>query len=110
MSETIPADFDFPTVPDGPYQIEKIRQPYVKASAYYTILLSELDLPHNRDEHAAAVTDSIHSLKSPNNPQKYLDLIAQELAAAETEAIDKSFTNLADELKHLRNKFASLSL
>ena len=36
--EKIPTDFDFPTVPDGAYQIEGIRQPYVKASAYYTIL------------------------------------------------------------------------
>lgn len=110
MSKTIPPDIDFPNVPDGAFQIEDIRQPYVKASAYYTILLSELNESHSRDEHAAAVTDAVHSLKNHNNPEEYLNLIIQELAVAETEAMDEDFTNLADELKRLRNIFSSLNL
>jgi len=82
----------------------------VKASAYYTILLSELNEAHSRDEHAAAVTDAVHSLKNANNPEENLSLIRQELAVAETEAMDEEFTNLADELKRLRNIFNSVTL
>lgn len=100
------SNLDFPRYPHSELSNTSVRHAYAKANAYITLALNESNIPHDRSQKAAAVTDATHNLPENLTAEEYLNHAQMELATAYSESKEKEFK---ESLELIRQKISQIT-